>query len=72
MLDVYLIEVKQRAVGLVARAAGDETFRFHAATVATLPLDGRSFASPDSAQHAARRLIEAASAPAPAKHTAAA
>jgi hypothetical protein len=58
MSDVYLIEVKGRAVGLVARNAGDDGFRFHAAVVATLALDGRTFSSPGAAQHAAKCLME--------------
>jgi len=58
MSDVYLIEVKKRAVGLVARNADGEGFRFHSAVPATLALDGQTFPSPGAAQHAAKRLLE--------------
>ena len=71
MSDVYLIEVKRRAVGLVARNAEDRRFRFHAAVPATLALDGRTFASPGEAQHAAKRLLEGGDTTAPAKRDAA-
>lgn len=72
--DVFLIEVRRRAVGLVTRNAGDTGFRFHAATPELFPLDGQSFANPGEAQHAAKRLLEekpaSAAPPVPRHHAA--
>ena len=57
MSDVCLIEVNDRAVGLVARERGERGYCFHAATAAAFPLDGSRFATPAHAQKAARKLL---------------
>jgi hypothetical protein len=63
MSDVYLIEVGDRAVGLVARAEDGKSYRFHAAIPRAFGLDGRVFRTPDDAQVAARKALEAKSSP---------
>jgi len=57
MSDVYVIEVDDLAVGLVARQRGDHGYRFHAALTAVFALDGSSFPSPAHAQRAARKAL---------------
>ena len=58
MSDVYLIEVGNRAVGLVARAEDGKSYRIHAAIPRAFGLDGRVFRTPDDAQAAARKALE--------------
>ena len=67
MSDVYLIEVGGRAVGLVARAEDGKSYRFHAAIPRAFGLDGRVFRTPDDAQAAARKALEAKPYPAAAQ-----
>jgi hypothetical protein len=59
MSDVYLIEVAGRAVGLVARAEDGKSYRFHAAIPRAFALDGRVFRTPDDAQAAVRKALDA-------------
>ncbi len=54
MSQSYIIEVGDDQVGLVLRDSGESEFRFHAASSAYLPLDGRRFASAALAEKAAR------------------
>lgn len=65
MSDVYLIEIGETAVGLVARD-DDGSYRFHAAVPEMNEIDGQNFAIPDLARRAARRLMDRRPAPAPA------
>jgi hypothetical protein len=65
MSDVYLIEVGDRAVGLVARAEDGKSYRFHAAIPRAFGLDGRVFRTPDDAQAAARKALEEQPSPGP-------
>ena len=58
MSDVYVIEVGEVAVGLVARERGDRGYRFHAALKAVFALDGSFFPSPVHAQRAARKALD--------------
>jgi hypothetical protein len=54
MSQSYIIEVGNDQVGLVLRNSGESEFRFHAASSAYQPLDGRRFASAALAEKAAR------------------
>lgn len=54
MSQSYIIEVGDDQVGLVLRDSGESEFRFHAATSAYQPLDGRLFTSAALAEKAAR------------------
>lgn len=59
MSDAYLIEVRDLAVGLVARDANEGGYRFHAAIAALNPIDGQIFRTPAHAQRAAERAWNA-------------
>ena len=54
MSQSYIIEVGDDQIGLVLRDIGESEFRFHAASPAYQPLDGRRFASAALAEKAAR------------------
>lgn len=58
MSDVYLIEVNDEAVGLVARDPEAKAYRFHAALKSVFTLDGQLFPTPSDAQRAARHVLE--------------
>ncbi|MDX6807035.1 hypothetical protein [Terrihabitans rhizophilus] len=57
MSDVYMIEVDERSVGLVARDAESGFFRFHAALEAVFGMEGREFTTPDQARREARQIL---------------
>ncbi|MGQ4273098.1 hypothetical protein [Terrihabitans sp. B22-R8] len=57
MSDVYMIEIDDRALGLVARDPVCGTYRFHAALPETFELDGKLFDTPDEARRAARKML---------------
>jgi hypothetical protein len=57
MLDVYMIEVDDAAVGIVAREVATDLYLFHAAVPGLFVLEGQHFRSPDEARRAARETL---------------
>ena len=57
MSDVYLIEVRDLAVGLVARDQESGSYRFHAAVPEAYSIDGELYPTPDHARRAARMAL---------------
>jgi hypothetical protein len=55
MFDAYIIELREEAVGLVARDA-DNGYRFYAAKHSFRVLEGQLFESAENARDAAREL----------------
>lgn len=58
MSDVYVIEIADQAVGLVARDEDGRRYRFHAAVPRAFGLDGYTFETPDDARNAVYKALK--------------
>jgi hypothetical protein len=60
MADAYVIEIDERAAGIVTREHDREAFTFYASDPAFYPLEGRHFAAPGAASRAALTVLRQA------------
>jgi hypothetical protein len=54
MSEGYSIEIAEELVGIIVRAVGERSFRFHSAVKEYRALDGHSFPQPEVAERTLR------------------
>ncbi len=67
MSDAYVIEVSGHTVGIVAREAGHEGFKFFSSSHDFNAMEGGNFPDPSAAERAARHLAKHGNLPGPKK-----